>query len=234
MLPSVLTQKMAGLPRWAWLSIISAGIILGMYLRHRANAAAAMAGDQGDGTDVGDQYSGYADQTDPSLAGLYAPVSGGGGPAIPVENPVIPQGYSDFSIAALQALADARTAASADQAATTQAGYDAIARIVGTITPAVPTPVAPSTPATPTGGGPPSNGGARSAVDTRPSPIPEGTPATKGATIRGKEFRGATGYTAGGVGTNNGKHYREYRVYYKGGKSELWHYYSDGNKWVQR
>lgn len=234
-MPPALTQKLAGIPRWGWVLIIGSGLLLGVYLRHRQAMAAATSGDTTTATDQSQADAGVP--VDPGLAGIYAP--GSGGSAIPVENPVIPQGFSDALTTAIGALTEAQTGANANQAATAQAGYDAIAGILSTVTLPIQngagSGAATTTETAPTGGGPPSTGGSRSTVhpDSQPAAIPGTKPATKGATVRGKTFKGATGYTAGGVGYSGGKDYREYRIYFPGGKSEVWHFYNDGNKWVQ-
>lgn len=77
-------------------------------------------------------------------------------------------------------------------------------------------PVAPSTPA-----------------DVRATEPPT-TMTNTASSVRGKSFSNMKGYSAGGVGRNAGKEYRAYRIFFKNGSSQLWNYYPDGNRWVQR
>jgi len=80
MSPSVLHNRILGLPVWVWGAALAGGIVAGIYLRHRASANAAGAASDTTGTDAsGNDTSGQAsDSTDlPDLGG--SGVSGGSG-----------------------------------------------------------------------------------------------------------------------------------------------------------
>jgi hypothetical protein len=116
-MPPSLSQKMAGLPRWAWLLILASGLIIGLFLRQRNLNDAAGNTDQQDvttGDTTGDtgtplQYA------DPSLNATAVP-AGGAGAAIPVETPMLPEGYADSFTALTTGIVDIATTASDNKA----------------------------------------------------------------------------------------------------------------------
>lgn len=88
-----LKAKTAGLPRWAWLGIGSAAIILALYLRSQSS----------DGEEYEEEYEpsegelSYYDGTESAgglaAAGLMGPA---GGSVLPVESPYLPEGFIDI------------------------------------------------------------------------------------------------------------------------------------------
>lgn len=87
-----LKTKTAGLPRWAWVSLFSGAIILGLYLRSRS--AAEGEEPEGDETPEGlDQYEGTDSAGGLASAGLLGPASGG---LTPVQTPYLPEGLTEI------------------------------------------------------------------------------------------------------------------------------------------
>jgi hypothetical protein len=131
---------MAGLPRWAWLLILASGLIIGLFLRQRNLNDAAGNTDQQDtsGDTTGDTNL-PLEYADPSLNATAVP-AGGAGVTIPVETPMIPQGYDENFGALVTGIVDIATTASDNKAGTAQTALEN-------------PPTAGTTP--PTGGGPP-------------------------------------------------------------------------------
>lgn len=87
-----LKTKTAGLPRWAWVSLFSGAIILGLYLRSRS----ATEGEEEpeEETPQGlEQYAGTDSAGGLASAGLLGPAPGG---LTPVQTPYLPEGLTDI------------------------------------------------------------------------------------------------------------------------------------------
>jgi len=90
---SWLKVKTAGLPRWAWISLLSGGVILGLYLRSR-NASETEPEEEEEQTPEGlESYEGTETASSLGSVGLAGPASG---QVVPVEAPFLPEGFTDL------------------------------------------------------------------------------------------------------------------------------------------
>lgn len=149
-MPPTLTARFAGLPRWAWVLILTSGLLIGVALRRRQ--AAAAAGETEDPNVTDPEVTG-----DPVSYGVEPayPVVGGGGGLTPVESPTLPEGYADGFGKLVEGIVAISTTKSDNAAATTQTAIEN------------PPPAAP-VPAVTTGGGPPAMVPDRSVVKAPP------------------------------------------------------------------
>jgi hypothetical protein len=58
-LPPALTKKLGPFPVWAWGVAVTGGIVLGLYLRHRAKSSSTQSTDPNAGLDALNGYSGF-------------------------------------------------------------------------------------------------------------------------------------------------------------------------------
>lgn len=88
--------KSAGLPRWAWVSLFSGAVVVGLYLRHRSQETEEPEESEEEPEYGEDSLASY-DGTDAAGglagAGLIGPAQG---QVLPVEAPYIPQGFVDI------------------------------------------------------------------------------------------------------------------------------------------
>lgn len=84
-----LKAKTLGLPRWAWVTVFSGAVILGLYLRKRAAESEGEAEVTGEETALTEQYPGTEGF---GAAGLVGPAAG---QVVPVEAPYLPEGFVD-------------------------------------------------------------------------------------------------------------------------------------------
>lgn len=85
--------KTAGLPRWAWVSLLSGGVILGLYLRSR-NASETEPEEEEEETPEGlESYDGTETAGSLGSVGLAGPAAG---QVVPVEAPFLPEGFTDL------------------------------------------------------------------------------------------------------------------------------------------
>jgi hypothetical protein len=88
--------KSAGLPRWAWVSLFSGAVLVGLYLRHRSQETEEPEEGEEEPSYSEDSLASY-EGTDAAgglaAAGLIGPAQG---QVLPVEAPYIPQGFVDI------------------------------------------------------------------------------------------------------------------------------------------
>jgi hypothetical protein len=87
-----LTVKNAGLPRWAWLSLFSGAVVVGLYLRNRAKSEEASTEPISEGEGLG-AYNGTEMGAGLAAAGLTGTPAA---TAYPVETPMLPEGIVDI------------------------------------------------------------------------------------------------------------------------------------------
>ena len=111
--------KNAGLPRWAWISLLSGGVILGLYLRNR-NATETEPEEEEEKTPEGleEQYEGTETAGSLGSIGIAGPA---GQQIVPVEAPFLPEGFTD--LLAQQGMANVEA-----QQSIAQLASDALAR----------------------------------------------------------------------------------------------------------
>jgi hypothetical protein len=80
--------KTAGLPRWAWVAMLSGAVGLGLYLRSRSGVEI-----EGEENELGESYELGTGSEGLSAAGLMGP---GAGQVIPVQAPYLPEGFVDM------------------------------------------------------------------------------------------------------------------------------------------
>lgn len=88
--------KSAGLPRWAWVSLFSGAVLVGLYLRHRSQEMEEPEEGEEEpeyGEDSLASYDGTESAGGLAGAGLIGPAQG---QVLPVEAPYIPQGFVDI------------------------------------------------------------------------------------------------------------------------------------------
>jgi hypothetical protein len=87
--------KTAGLPRWAWISLFSGAVVVGLYLRsrHTAEGEEEVAEEPEPSEDSLASYEGTETAGGLAAAGLIGPAAGS---VLPVEAPYIPQGFVDI------------------------------------------------------------------------------------------------------------------------------------------
>lgn len=89
-------MKSAGLPRWAWVSLFSGAVLVGLYLRHRSQETEEPE-ETGEEPEYGEDSLASYEGTDAAgglaAAGLIGPAQG---QVLPVEAPYIPQGFVDI------------------------------------------------------------------------------------------------------------------------------------------
>lgn len=103
-MPPALSARMAGLPRWAWLLILTSGLVMGLFIRKRSleNTAAGVDPEtEGDAT--GDPVP--LEYGDASFGASVIPAGGAGG-LTPVESPILPPGYAESFTALTTALSE--------------------------------------------------------------------------------------------------------------------------------
>jgi hypothetical protein len=210
-MPPALSAKLAGLPRWAWLGILSSGLLLGLYLRNRQQAADA-AGDTA--PDVTDQST-VDGSGDPSVGFGSALVGAEPAGVVPVDSPVIPEGFPEV----FQVLGSAVESLSGSNATLAQSAIEGR------------TQVAVEGPPPPTGGGPPTTTAPRTSVVT----VPAGY--TRGNVVHGRTFPNAIGYRLVDRDRKDpaGKHYEAWLFIAKSGAHGSWRYYTSGprkGQWV--
>lgn len=89
-----LKVKTAGLPRWAWVALLSGGVVLGLYLRSRSASNEAEGESEeypAEGELVEGGLGGYG-EGGLAGAGLIGPA--GGSTSVPVQTPYIPEGFT--------------------------------------------------------------------------------------------------------------------------------------------
>lgn len=89
-------MKSAGLPRWAWVSLFSGAVLVGLYLRHRSQETEEPEEGEEEpeyGEDSLASYEGTDAAGGLAAAGLIGPAQG---QVLPVEAPYIPQGFVDI------------------------------------------------------------------------------------------------------------------------------------------
>lgn len=110
-----MTTKTAGLPRWAWVSLASGAVILGLYLRSRMDKAETESESTASGAEPMpeglSQYAGSEAGAGLAGVGLYG---GTAGQVVPVQSPYIPEGFTDI-FASVTSLASELGAALAEQ-----------------------------------------------------------------------------------------------------------------------
>lgn len=87
--------KTAGLPRWAWVSLLSGGVILGLYLRSRnASETEPEEEEEINPEETGlESYDGTETAGSLGSVGLAGPAAG---QVVPVEAPFLPEGFTDL------------------------------------------------------------------------------------------------------------------------------------------
>lgn len=88
-MPPFLKVKTAGLPRWAWVLMLTGAAGLGLYLRSKGSTREVET-DEGERLDA---FEGTAVAGGLGAAGLIGPA---GGQVVPVEAPYIPEGFVDM------------------------------------------------------------------------------------------------------------------------------------------
>lgn len=88
-----LKAKTAGLPRWAWLTLLGGGVAFGLYLRHRNSEETEETEEEpAPAEDSLASYEGTESAGGLAAAGLVGPAQG---QITPVEAPYIPEGFVD-------------------------------------------------------------------------------------------------------------------------------------------
>jgi hypothetical protein len=90
-----LNGKQFGLKRWQWLVLLSAGIAFGLYLRSKQAGAAVEAEEVGEELPAGFEDTIAANAEDPGLAGVAGTYGPPAGSVVPVQTPLVPEGYTE-------------------------------------------------------------------------------------------------------------------------------------------
>lgn len=85
--------KTAGLPRWAWVALLSGGVVVGLYLRSRNTETEPEEEEPAAEEGSLESYDGTESAGGLAAAGLVGPAQG---QITPVEAPYIPEGFVDM------------------------------------------------------------------------------------------------------------------------------------------